>query len=38
MRGATMSGIAAENLEAASGISSCTIASLEHAWAQAATS
>ncbi len=34
VRGATLSGIAAENLEAGSGIGSCTIASLEHAWGQ----
>ena len=34
VRGAALSGIAAENLEAGSGISSRTIASLEHAWAQ----
>ena len=33
-RGAALSGIAAENLEGGSGISSRTIASLEHAWAQ----
>ena len=32
VRGATLSGIAAENLEAGSGIGSRTIASLEHAW------
>lgn len=32
--GAALSGIAAENLEGGSGISSRTIASLEHAWAQ----
>jgi Ti-type conjugative transfer relaxase TraA len=34
VRGAALSGIAAENLEAGSGISSRTIASLEHGWAQ----
>ena len=34
VRGAALSGIAAENLEAGSGISSRTIASLEHAWAR----
>lgn len=34
VRGAALSGIAAENLEAGSGISSRTIASLEHAWGQ----
>lgn len=34
VRGAALSGIAAENLEGGSGISSRTIASLEHAWAQ----
>ncbi len=34
VRGATLSGIAAENLEGGSGIQSRTIASLEHAWAQ----
>jgi len=34
VRGATLSGIAAENLEAGSGIGSRTIASLEHAWGQ----
>ena len=32
VRGAALSGIAAENLEAGSGIESRTIASLEHAW------
>ena len=32
VRGAALSGIAAENLEAGSGIQSRTIASLEHAW------
>ena len=32
VRGAALSGIAAENLEGGSGISSRTIASLEHAW------
>ncbi|WP_242140971.1 Ti-type conjugative transfer relaxase TraA [Sphingomonas sp. TREG-RG-20F-R18-01] len=34
VRGAALSGIAAENLEAGSGISSRTIASLEYAWAR----
>ena len=34
VRGAALSGIAAENLESGSGISSRTIASLEHAWGQ----
>ena len=34
VRGAALSGIAAENLEAGSGIQSRTIASLEHAWGQ----
>jgi Ti-type conjugative transfer relaxase TraA len=34
VRGATLSGIAAEGLEGGSGISSRTIASLEHAWGQ----
>lgn len=34
VRGATLSGIAAENLEGGSGIASRTIASLEFAWAQ----
>jgi Ti-type conjugative transfer relaxase TraA len=34
VRGAALSGIAAENLEAGSGIASRTIASLEHQWAQ----
>ncbi|BAV66853.1 conjugal transfer protein TraA [Sphingobium sp. 22B] len=34
VRGAALSGIAAENLEGGSGIQSRTIASLEHAWAQ----
>ena len=34
VRGAALSGIAAENLEGGSGISSRTIASLEHAWGQ----
>ena len=34
VRGAALSGIAAENLESGSGISSRTIASLEHQWAQ----
>jgi Ti-type conjugative transfer relaxase TraA len=34
VRGAALSGIAAENLEAGSGIASGTIASLEHQWAQ----
>lgn len=34
VRGAALSGIAAENLEGGSGISSRTIASLEHGWAQ----
>jgi Ti-type conjugative transfer relaxase TraA len=34
VRGAALSGIAAENLESGSGIPSRTIASLEHGWAQ----
>ena len=34
VRGAALSGIAAESLEGGSGISSRTIASLEHAWGQ----
>ena len=34
VRGAALSGIAAENLEGGSGITSRTIASLEHGWAQ----
>ena len=34
MRGASLSGIAAENLEAGSGITSRTIASLEYQWEQ----
>jgi Ti-type conjugative transfer relaxase TraA len=34
VRGAALSGIAAENLEAGSGIASRTLASLEHQWAQ----
>ena len=34
VRGAALSGIAAENLECGSGIASRTIASLEHQWAQ----
>ena len=34
VRGAALSGIAAENLEGGSGIGSRTIASLEHAWGQ----
>jgi Ti-type conjugative transfer relaxase TraA len=34
VRGAALSGIAAENLEAGSGIQSSTIASLEHRWAR----
>lgn len=34
VRGAALSGIAAENLEAGSGIASRTIASLEHQWAR----
>jgi ATP-dependent exoDNAse (exonuclease V) alpha subunit len=38
VRGAALSGIAAENLEGGSGIQSRTIASLEHAWGQGATS
>lgn len=33
-RGVALSGIAAENLERGSGISSRTIASLEHGWEQ----
>src|SRR4030095_1787492 len=33
-RGATLSGIAAENLEGGSGITARTLASLEHAWGQ----
>jgi ATP-dependent exoDNAse (exonuclease V) alpha subunit len=32
VRGGTLSGIAAENLESGSGITSRTIASLEHGW------
>jgi Ti-type conjugative transfer relaxase TraA len=32
VRGAALSGIAAENLEGGSGIASCTIASMEHGW------
>ncbi|QKD05912.1 Ti-type conjugative transfer relaxase TraA [Mesorhizobium loti] len=35
VRGAALSGIAAENLEGGSGISSRTIASMEHSWGQA---
>ena len=34
VRGVTLSGIAAENLEGGSGISSRTIASMEHGWGQ----
>ncbi|RWD69069.1 Ti-type conjugative transfer relaxase TraA [Mesorhizobium sp.] len=34
VRGAALSGIAAENLESGSGIASRTIASMEHSWAQ----
>ncbi|WP_316205061.1 Ti-type conjugative transfer relaxase TraA [Bradyrhizobium sp. SZCCHNS3004] len=34
VRGAALSGIAAENLEGGSGIASRTIASMEHGWAQ----
>ena len=34
VRGAALSGIAAQNLESGSGIASRTIASLEHQWAQ----
>ena len=34
VRGAALSGIAAENLEGGSGIASRTLASLEHGWAQ----
>ena len=34
VRGAALSGIAAENLEGGSGIASRTIASLEHSWAR----
>src|SRR3546814_17689372 len=34
VRGAALSGIAAENLEGGSGIQSRTIAGLEHAWGQ----
>ena len=34
VRGVALSGIAAENLEGGSGISSRTIASMEHGWAQ----
>ncbi|MGC1303727.1 MAG: Ti-type conjugative transfer relaxase TraA [Caulobacteraceae bacterium] len=34
VRGATLSGIAAESLEGGSGIDSRTLASLEHSWAQ----
>src|SRR5439155_27100179 len=32
VRGAALSGIAAENLQSGSGIASCTIASMEHGW------
>ena len=38
VRRAALSGIAAENLEAGSGIASRTIAGLEHAWGQGASS
>ena len=34
VRGAALSGIAAENLESGSGVASRTLASLEHGWAQ----
>ncbi|MFA7596195.1 MAG: Ti-type conjugative transfer relaxase TraA [Novosphingobium sp.] len=34
VRGVALSGIAAEGLENGSGIASCTIASMEHGWAQ----
>ena len=34
VRGAALSGIAAENLEGGSGIASRTLASLEHQWEQ----
>ncbi|MFX7071631.1 AAA family ATPase, partial [Acinetobacter baumannii] len=34
VRGVTLSGIAAENLESGSGIASRTIASMEHGWGQ----
>jgi ATP-dependent exoDNAse (exonuclease V) alpha subunit len=37
VRGAALSGIAAENLESGSGIASRTIASMEHGWGRAAT-
>ena len=37
VRGVTLSGIAAENLESGSGIASRTIASMEHGWDRVAT-